>query len=199
MADVAEATTTPAEMAELAAAESEAATPETAQASESITFGGTTRNLVPGMAMLLGAVLAFMMGMTDVFFAEAMAWTFAIWGALLIYAGLLDIYETYEVTDDALVIRNAMRPWSRGKTWAWADINRLEVVTRRKDWKLSNAKMQVYHSAEGELGIDREDRAFDPALTGIIIERAGLRAAGADNPDPLDALPLEQDAMYTWQ
>ena len=199
MAYVAEATTTPAEMAELATAESEAALPETVIAAEPIIFGGTTRNLVPGMAMLIGAILAFMMGMTDVFFAEAMAWTIAIWGALLIFAGLIDIYETYEVTEDALVIRNAMRPWSKGKTWAWADINRLEVITRRKDWKLTNAKMQVYHSAEGELGIDREDRGFDPALTGLIIERTGLRPAGADNPDPLDALPLEQDAIYTWQ
>ena len=157
MADVAEATTTLAELP----TESSAASPvETPQASEPILFGGTTRNLVPGMAMLLGGLLAFMMGMTDVFFAEAMAWTVIIWGALLIYAGLVDIYETFEVTDDALIIRNVMRPWSSGKSWDWEQISRLEVIVRKKDWRLSSAKMQIYYTAEGELGLEREDSSL---------------------------------------
>ena len=28
---------------------------------------------------------------------------------------------------------------------------------------------------------------------------AGLNPAGADNPDPLDALPLEENATFLWQ
>ncbi len=199
MADAAQATTTPAEMAEIEEADTQAESPEAQNASEPIRFGGTTRNLVPGMAMLLGSILAFMMGMTDVFFAEATAWTFMIWGALLIYAGLIDIYETYEVTDEALIIRNPMRPWSTTKTWDWEHVNRMEVITRKKDWKVSNAALQVYYSPEGELAIDREDRAFDPRLAELIIERAGLQPAGADNPKSLEALPLERNATYTWQ
>ena len=181
MADVAEAATTPAE------------------ASESIKFGGTSRNLVPGMAMLLAGAIAFFMGMTDVFFAEAMAWVFIIWGLLLIYAGLIDIYETFEVTDEGLVIRDVMRPWNSRKEWDWSHISRLEVVVRRKDRRLTDAKMQIYYTAEGELGLEREDRALDPRLAELIVERAGLRAAGADNPSRMDALPLEQKALYAWQ
>ena len=69
-------------------------------------YTGSSNNLVPGVALLFGGILAFSMGMTDVFFAEATAWTFAIWGVLMIYSGLLEINETYEVTDDALIVRN---------------------------------------------------------------------------------------------
>ena len=181
MADVAEATTTPAE------------------ASESITFAGTPRNLVPGMALLIAGIMAFFMDMTHVFFAEAMAWVFIIWGALLIYAALIDVYATFTVTDEALVIRDAMRPWNSRKEWEWSNLSRLEILVRRRDWRPINTKMQIYYTAEGELGLEREDRAFDPRLAELIIERAGLRPAGTDNPKSLDALPLEQNVMFTWQ
>lgn len=193
MADVAEATSTPAQLA--------AETPEEAPAEVSapITFGGTTRNLVPGMAMLLAGVLAFYMGMTDVFFAEATAWVFIIWGALLIYAGLIDINETFEVTDEAFVIRNVMRPWRSRKVWDWDHISRLEIVVRKKDARLSRAKMQIYYTPEGELGIERQDRSYDPRMAELIVERAGLAPASADNPHAMDAVPLEQNAVYIWQ
>lgn len=185
MADVAEATTTPAE--------------EPKETSESIKFGGTTHNLVPGMAMLLASIAAYFMGMTQYFFVEAIAWVFMIWGALLIYAGLIDIYETFEVTDDALVIRDVMRPWNSRKEWDWAHIDRLTVLVNKRDTQLTQAKMQIYFTPEGELGLEREDRAFDPRLAELIVERAGLKPAGPDNPASMDELPLEQNAEFTWR
>lgn len=189
MADVAEATTTPEELA----------AEESPQAPESVTYGGTSKNLVPGMAMLLAGVLAFFMGMTDVFFAEAVAWTFIIWGALLIFAGMIDIYKSFEVTGEALIIRDPMRPWNRRKVWRWEFIRRLEIHVSRKDWRASNATMQIYFNDESDLGTEREDRSLDPELAQLIIERAGLRPASADNPRSLEELPLEQKATYSWQ
>jgi hypothetical protein len=189
MADVAEATATSAEIV----------TESPPVAPQPIEFGGTPRNLVPAMALFFAGVLAFFMGMTDVFFAEAIAWVFMIWGVLLIFVGLTDIYETYTVTDDALVIHNAMHPWRSVKEWDWEHISRLDVLVGKKDWKPSDHKMQVYFAAADELAVDREDRAYDPELAGLIIERAGLKPASAGNPTALDALPRHTEATYTWQ
>jgi hypothetical protein len=180
-------------------AEATEATTTSAETPESITFGGTSRNLVPGMAMLAAGLGAFFMGMTDVFFAEATAWVFIIWGLLLIYTGLIDALATYEVTEDALVIRDVMRPWNSTRTWNWAYVSRLDVVTHRKDRRPSDAKMQVYFTPEGELGLEREDRSFDPKLAELIVERAGLKPAGPDHPSSMDALPLQQNVTFTWQ
>ena len=189
MADAAEATATTAELG----------TESPPEAPKSIEFGGTPRNLVPAIALLIAGALAFFMGMTEVFFAEAMAWVFMIWGVLLMYVGLADIFETYTVTDDALVINDAMHPWNSIKVWDWEHITRLQVLVRKKDWKPSDAKMEVYYAFGDELAVDRQDRAYDPELAGLIIERAGLKPASADNPAVLDALPLHTEATYTWQ
>ena len=52
---------------------------------------------------------------------------------LMIYLGLLEINETYEVTDDALIIRNVMRPWAPKKTFDWGRVTRLDVMVKRPD------------------------------------------------------------------
>jgi hypothetical protein len=156
-------------------------TPEKAE-SKSIVFRGSQRNLVPGMGLLFAALLAFTMGMTDVFFAEAMAWTFAIWGALLVYMGLLDTNQTYEITEDALVISNSARPWGTRKVWHWGNIRRMDVLVKRADERTKDVMLQVYYQEEGEAAIEREDRSFDPALAQLIIERAGLRPTDKGKP-----------------
>ncbi len=166
---------------------------------ETMKFGGTPRNLVPGMAILLAGVLAFFMNMTHVFFAEAMAWVFIVWGLLLIYVGLSDINKTYEITDEALIIRNLLRPWVSTKVWDWGYINRMDVVTHKKDNIPSEATMQVYCAVEGELAVLREDRSFNPVLAQEIIERADLKPGGTDNPTDMVTLPLHQDKTYSWQ
>jgi hypothetical protein len=164
---------------------------------ERLIFRGSERNLVPGMGMLFAAVLAFSMGMTDVFFAEATAWTFAIWGALLIYMGLLDATQSYEVTDDALIILNPARPWGARKEWHWGNIRRMDIVVKRPDERTKDVMLQVYFQEEGEAAIEREDRTYDPELARLIIERAGLRPADRGNPTDLTKLPAGK-ATYTW-
>jgi hypothetical protein len=163
-----------------------------------LVFRGTSRNLVPGAAFLFAGVMAFAMGMTDVFFAEAIAWTFAIWGVLLIYSGLFDVYNSYAVTDTALVNRNPMRPWRATKVWDWEHINRLDVVVKRPDGRPQDAVTQVYFTPPGELALEREDREFDPFLTELVIERAGLRPGDKSNPKDLHNLPRNRKATFTW-
>jgi hypothetical protein len=162
-----------------------------------IVFQGTQRNMVVGFAMLTTAALAFSMNLTHVFFASAMAWTFVLWGALLLYSNLLDYYETYTVTDEGLIIKNPLRPWGAVKVWDWAHVNRVDIIVKRTEAKLDDAVMQVYYTPEGEIVIEREDRAFDPELVRLIIERAGLKPTDPGNPKDLTHLP-EGKTRYAW-
>lgn len=185
MADVVSTITTPAE--------------EVAPAKPTITYSGSSNNMVPGAALLFAGILAFSMGMTDVFFTEAMAWTFAIWGALLIYGGLVDINETYIVTDDALIIRNVMRPWALQKTFDWARVNRFDVVVKRAEGDDNDVTMHVYYQPEGELANERRDRTYDPALAQLIVEHAGLRPADKETPKDVTRIPRKNKATFTWK
>jgi hypothetical protein len=171
---------------------------EAQPAPQPIEFRGTPRNLAAGAALLFGGLLAFSMGMTDVFFAEATAWTFVAWGVLLIYGGLLDLYTTYQVTDNALLIRNPLRPWGATKVWDWANVKRLDIAIKRKDGRPQDTVMQVYYNPEGELAMEREDRQYDPFLAQLIMERAGLRPADRANPKDLHNLPRGAKATFTW-
>jgi hypothetical protein len=186
MADVASTTTTPA---------AEAAPAPT----KPIIYTGSSNNLVPGVALLFAGIMAFTMGMTDVYFAEAMAWTFAIWGALMIYAGALDINETYEVTDDALIIRNVLRPWAPRKTWDWGRVNRLDIVVKRAEGRDQDVVMQVYYTPKGELAMEREDRVYDSSLAEIVIDRAGLKPVDKDTPKDVTHIPRAKKATYTYK
>lgn len=166
-------------------------------AQEKLIFTGTQRNLASGFAMLAAAGLAFSMKLTDVFFAEAVAWVFVLWGVLFIYTGLLDMNQTFEVTDDALIVRNAMRPWAAPKVYDWAYVHRLDVVVKRIDARPEDAVMQIYYTPEGEIEIFREDRAYDPDLARLVIDRAGLQPVAASNPSDLTQLPRGK-ATYYW-
>lgn len=164
---------------------------------QSYEFHGTPRNMVPGAALLFAGAMAFTMGMTDVFFAEAMAWTFAIWGALLIFGGLLDLYNSYVVTDEALLINNPVRFWEANKKWHWGNINRMDIVVKRAESRPSDMVLMVYFTPTGELNIEREDRQYDPFLAQMIIDRAVLKPADKGNPQDLHNLPHAK-ATYTW-
>ena len=128
-----------------------------------------------------------------------MAWTFLIWGLLLALIGLLDIYQTYAVTDEGLAIGNKLRFWSRGKVWEWAEINRLEVAVGKKDRRPQDAMLRIYRTAQGELGIEREDRAFDAELAQAMVGTRRPEAAANDNPQDLTQLSVERPVTYTWQ
>ena len=185
MADTATTTTTPAA--------------EVAPAKSPLIFSGTSKNLVPGAAFLFAGLMAFSMGMTDVFFAEAIAWTFAIWGALFIFSDLRDINETYEVTDDALIIRNVLRIWAPRKTWDWGHITRLDVVVKRPDAREQDVIMQIYYTPEGEIAMEREDRAYNPVLAAIVTERAGLKPADKNTPKDVTRIPRNNKTTFTWK
>ena len=166
-------------------------------AEQPVVFRGSAHSLVPAMAMILAGLLAFSMGMTDVYLARAMAWTFVAWGLLLAYANLLDVAKTYTLGSDALVIKNVLRPWGMTKVWDWEHILRVDIVVKKRDARLQDAVLQIYFTAPGEIVLEREDRALDPALARLVIDRAGLKPADRGNPQDLAALP-QGKAVYTW-
>jgi hypothetical protein len=161
-------------------------------------FQGSQRNVVVATALLLAGLVAFSMGMTTTFFAEATVWTFIIWGALLLFSSMLDLYQTYEVHEDALQIHNPVRFWSLSKSWAWKDINRLDIIVHRTDARLQDAMMHIYHTVEGEIVREREDRTFNPELAQLVIEKANLQPVDSANPKNLSRLPLNQKVTYHW-
>jgi len=160
-------------------------------------FTGSHRNMAVGVAMFVTAALAFSMDLTHVFFASAVAWTFVIWGLLFIYGSLLDVYQSYEVTDAALIIRNPIRFLLPTKVWPWENIQRIDVVVRRTDAEYQDATAKVHYQQPGELTIEREDRVYDPELVRLIIERAGLLPVDKKNPTNFTQLPKAK-ATYIW-
>lgn len=167
------------------------------QDQDRIVFRGSHRNMAVGVGMLLAGGLAFTMGLTTVFFAEAMAWTFIIWGLLFLFSDLLDVLKTWSVGPDALEIRTPGRWWSPNKVWGWGEISRLDVLVKRNEARMEDAEMQVYYTAPGDSTLEREDRAYSPYLAQVIIERAKLKAAGKDNPMNFEELP-QGKASYVW-
>ena len=165
--------------------------------SDKIVFHGSAKNMAVAVTMFVTASLAFSMALTDVFFANATAWTFVIWGALLIFGNLIDIYQTYEVTDEALIVRNPVRFLQATKVWNWDNINRMDVVINRAEAEYRDATIKIYYQESGEITIEREDRVYDPELARLIIERAGLASSG-DTIDDLTQLPKIKGS-YTWQ
>lgn len=165
---------------------------------ESMSFGGSQRNMVVASAFLLASLAAFTMNMTGTYFAAAIAWTFAIWGALLLFSNLLDLYQTYEVRDDGLYIHNQIRFWSLNKLWDWDEVNRVDVLVDRQDTQIEDVMMHVYRTAPGEIVKEREDRTFNARLAQLIIERANLQPVDDANPQDLNKLPLSRKATYHW-
>jgi hypothetical protein len=162
-------------------------------------FGGETRNMAMGVAMLGAGAGAFVLGLTHTFFAQAIAVTFVFWGLFFLYNDLLMSTRRFTVTDAGLKIDVPMRLWSRSRLWEWKDINRLDVVTYRRDIDPQNSSIQVHHQYPGEIALDREDRNYDPALVRLIVERAGLKPDKSNTVANLASLPTGKDATYTWK
>ncbi|MBW7882197.1 MAG: hypothetical protein H3C34_06110 [Caldilineaceae bacterium] len=164
-----------------------------------VVFTGETRNMAIGIAMLGGGIAAFVAGLTTTFFAEAIAWTFILWGAFFLYSDLLLATRRFVVSEDNLVISIPFRLWNRQQVWAWEDVIRMDVIVKRRDTRAENATLQVYHQFPGEVAIDREDRNFDPELAELVIGRAGLKADGAAAQVDLANLQLGRNAIFTWK
>lgn len=162
-----------------------------------ITFSNATKNPAAGLAMTLASLVVFTMGM-DTYFQKAMAWTFLIWGLLLLFVSVLNIYQRYEARAEGLSIRNPIRFWSFNKFWEWTDISRIDVLSGRRDNRLDELDMHIYREIPGELVKEREDVKFNPDMAQVIIERAGLQPVDEGNPSDLDRTPLAQKAIYHW-
>ncbi|MCB0106017.1 MAG: hypothetical protein KDE53_08905 [Caldilineaceae bacterium] len=180
-------------MAEVAAA---SATQNSSE-SNAIVFQGRPKNMAVAVAMFATGALAFSMDLTHTYFAEAIAWTFVIWGGLLLYGYLIETYQAYVVTDKALIIRNPVRFLQATKVWDWNNIQRMDVVVKRADAEYQDAIIQIHYQEPGEIVIEREDRVYDPELARLVIERAGLSATGDNALSDLTTLP-QAKATYSW-
>lgn len=162
-----------------------------------ITFHGAPHNMVVGITFIMAGASAFVMGMTDVFFARAMAWIFVIWGVLFLLYDLLDWARSWTVTDEGLRIGIVTPLWKPHTLWEWANINRLDLVVKRYEPKPQDVVMQVYFTAPGDTVLYREDRVLSPDLARMIVERADLKATHAVNPASFSALPPDKKT-YIW-
>ncbi len=171
-----------------------------AQANDSgLIFKGKPKSMGAAVAVMVGGVLTFSMGMNRVFFVEAMAWTFIIWGGLLFYGHLIDMSTTYQVTDDALIVRSPLRFWNFGRSMGWAFIKRLNVVVERPEATAEDAGLQIIFIPEGTTQMVREDMPYNSQLAQEIVTRAGLKAAKGSGMTKFDAIPQEGKGQYTWQ
>lgn len=162
-------------------------------------FRTRPKSIVGALALLIAGVLSFTQGYTNLFFVEAMAWTFSIWGALLMYNHLADYTTRYEITDEALVILTPFVFWRPKRVWDWAQINRMDVIVGQIEAEPEDVMMQVYRVATGSTVINREDMAYDPQLAQIIAERAGLKAKRGQAMQSFDKIPQDAKATYNWQ
>lgn len=175
----------------------EAAETQPADKADQIVYRGSPHNMAVGVVLVLAGISAFIMGMTDVFFAEAMAWVFILWGALFLFSDLIDFTKTWAVTDEALVIDSPIRFWTPHKKWDWAHINRMDLVAKRRQPKMEDIELQVYFTPAGDTVLEREDRAYSPELAHMIIEKAGLKSTSTHNPTTYSEFGPDQ-TTYVW-
>jgi hypothetical protein len=162
-------------------------------------FRSKPKSIVAALSLLIAGLLTFSMGITHVFFVEAMAWTFAIWGALLMFNHLVDYTTRYEVTEETFIIHTPFVFWRVKRVWDWKNIKRMDVLVERIEARPEDATLQVYHTVSGSTVIDREDIAFNPELAQIIAERAGLKAKRGQAMQNFDAIPQDAKGAYNWQ
>jgi hypothetical protein len=172
---------------------------ETQANATGLIFKGKPKSMGAALAVMVAGALTFSMGMTTVFFVEAMAWTFIIWGGLLFYGHLIDMSTTYEVTDDALIVRSPLRFWSFGRSMGWSFIKRLNVVVERAEATEEDAGLQVIFIPEGTTQMVREDIPYYSQLAEEIVARAGLKAPKGSGMTKFDAIPQDGKGQYSWQ
>jgi hypothetical protein len=170
-----------------------------AQQDAPLVFTGPKKNFVTGVSFTAAGLMAFSMGLTHTFFVEATAWTFLIWGVLFIYSDLLQMNETYTLTDETLTISNAFRFWGLTRVWPWADISRMDAVVKRNDPKAEDVKIQVYYTPADQPGVfNRADMAYNPDLVGAILERANLKPQKDNVFTDVNAIPQDNPGTYQW-
>lgn len=187
-------------MAELAQAPiDQDATPQNGEAAP--IFRARKKSIVAAAATTIAGLMPFMMGMTEqAFFVEAMAWTFLIWGLLLIYNHLIDYTTTYEVTEEALILKAPFLPWRMKRVWPWAQINKLELVVGRTEARAEDVEMRIYHKKPDSLVIYREDVYYLlPDFAQEITQRAGLKAQKGQAMQNFDSIPQDGKETYVWQ
>ncbi len=166
---------------------------------EGLVFGGETRNMAMGVAMLAAGGGAFVLGLTHTFFAQAIAIVFVFWGFFFVYSDLLLSTRRFIVSARGLQIDIPLRLWGRSRFWEWADISRLDIVTYRRDIDQSSAVLQLHHRYPQEIALEREDRSFEPELAQLIIQHATLKPDAAAATLDFGDLPIGSDATYTWK
>jgi hypothetical protein len=162
-------------------------------------FRSKPKPIVAALALLIAGALTFSMGITHIFFVEAMAWTFAIWGALLMFNHLVDYTTRYEATEESFIIRTPLVLWRPRRVWQWKNINRMNVVVERTEARPEDVILQIYHTAPGSPVLDREDVVFNPELAKIVAERAGLKVKRGQDMQSFDAIPQNAKGTYSWQ
>jgi len=172
---------------------------QAAAENEQLIFKGKSRAMNASIGMLVAGVLTFSMGMNRLFFVEAMAWTFIVWGALLLYGHIIDYSTTYEVTDEGLIVRSPVRFWNLTQKMEWGQVKRLNVVVSRIEATAEDATVQVIYTPEGTTKLIREDLPFNAALAQEIVSRAGLKAGRNSAMKSFDAIPQDEKGIYTWQ
>lgn len=168
-------------------------------ASEHQVFRTRPKSIVSALSLFLAGILSFWLGLTNYFFVEAIVWTFAIWGALLLYNHLADYATRYVVTDDSLVIYTPLWFWQPKRVWDWSEINRLSLVVERLEAKPEDVTMQIFRVAKNSTVIDREDVSFDVEFARVIVERAGLKAKRGQAMQNFDAIPQDEKGTYNWE
>ncbi len=174
---------------------------ETLQADEtreSLKFKGRPKSMVSAAALLIAGTLTFTMGIDRLFFVEAIAWTFLIWGALLLYGHVIDLGTVYEVSDDGLVINSPLRFWALNRKWDWGHITRLDVIVRRTEASEGDADLHVHYTPEDSTVLFREDLPYISGLAEEIANRAGLSPARGQAMQSFDSLPQDEKGAYTW-
>lgn len=172
---------------------------EQTPSADPMVFPGPRKSIAASLTLLIAGVLAFFMGMTHVFFVEAMAWIFVLWGGLLFYNNLVDLALTYEVTEEALVIKSPLRFWGFKRVWPWQNINRLDLVVNRVEAEPEDVEMQIYYTPEESTVIAREDAPYYPNLAQLIVERSQLKAEGGQAMQDFSAIPQNEKATYSWK
>ncbi|MXY92737.1 MAG: hypothetical protein F4Y42_04720 [Caldilineaceae bacterium SB0664_bin_27] len=165
---------------------------------ESVTFRGKPKSMVSAVALLIAGTLTFTLGINRIYFVEAIAWTFLIWGALLLYGHIIDLGTVYEVTEEGLAIKSPLRFWALSRNWDWGHFTRMDVIVKRREASEADVEMQVHYTPEDSTVLFREDLPFIPELAGEIASRAGLKPERRQAMQDFDSIPQDDKATYTW-
>ena len=166
---------------------------------ESLIFRGRPKSMVSAVAMLIAGILTFTMGINRLFFVEAIAYTFLIWGALLLYGHVIELATVYEVSEEGLELRSPLRFWAVARRWDWGHITHLDLIVGRLEATENDVEMQVHYTPEGSTVLFREDLPYLPELAEEIASRAGLKPEGRQAMQTFSSIPQDDKGTYTWK